>query len=290
MRKVYFKQGSDEWLAWRRTLLTATDAAMLLGENPWVTPFQGYQRKVGDIPEQEVNSNMLRGIRDEPIAREMFIKESGINFTPCCIESDLYKNMGASLDGISDCGKYVLEIKSQYPVAIKAMGIPDYHMYQMQHQMMCTDGLAEKAYYVSYWDGEIIWFEVLPNETWMKDYLVKAKEFWKRCMLRDAPPLTNKDYVEMSEVPPWNELSEAYRKVDQQIKNLEKQKEKYKRDLIDLANKNSCSGGGIKLMKKFIQGRIDYKEACETFAVTEEQLEKFRKNGSESWTIMIDKE
>ncbi len=188
MRKVEFEQGSPEWLEWRRGLLTATDAAMLLGLSPYVTPYQGWQRKKGLIPEQVSNAAMERGHRDEPIARDLFIKEYGINMTPCCVESDEFNFIGSSLDGLSDCGRYILEVKSQRPVE----RIPDLHMMQMQHQMISTDNLVEKAFYVSHWDGKNTTFEAYPDPEWKKMYIPKAREYWKGVIFYDPPPLMSK--------------------------------------------------------------------------------------------------
>ena len=98
MRRVEFDQGSSEWLQWRKGLLTATDAPMLMRASPYATPYQGWQRKTGHAQEQQENEAMRRGKRDEPIAREWFIKEYGIHMESCCIESYTYNFIGASLD------------------------------------------------------------------------------------------------------------------------------------------------------------------------------------------------
>lgn len=281
MKKVEFEQGSQEWLNWRKKLLTATDAAMLLGVSPYVTPFKGWQRKVGQAEEQAVNSAMLRGQRDEPVARSMFIEQYGINMTPCCIESDLYNFIGASLDGISDCGKYLLEIKSQRPVD----SVPEFHMHQMQHQLLSTDNTAEKCFYVTIWDGKIYTIEVYPNAEWMKEYIPKAREFWKGVIFYEPPAMTSKDYKDMNGQNAWNSYANEYRKAAEQIKTLEKIKDSYRDELVKMCGEDSCFGGGIKVMKKVIKGRIDYESVPELNGI---DLEKYRKSSSSSWAIMLE--
>lgn len=284
MRKVNFEQGSDEWLNWRKGLLTATDAAMLLGVSPYVTPYKGWQRKIGDAPEQAMNAAMQRGHDDEPIARALFIKEYGINMVPCCVESDIYNFIGSSLDGISDCGRYILELKSQRPVD----EVPEFHMHQMQHQLLSTDNTAEKCFYVSHWQGVNKTFEVYPNPDWQKDYLPKAKEFWKGVVFREPPPLTNKDYRDMNEVTGWYAFANEYKRITAEIKTLEDLKESYRKELIKLCGDESCMGAGIKVMKKFSKGRIDYKEACDELNIRDDMLEHYRKPGASSWAITVD--
>lgn len=281
MRKINFEQGSEEWLNWRRSLLTATDAAILLGKSPYVTPYQGWQRKLGLIPEQKSTPAMERGHRDEPVARELFIKEYGINMIPCCVESETHPFIGASLDGISSCGEYILEVKSQRPVD----KIPEMHMLQIQHQLLNTDGIAKKAFYVSHWDGINKTFEVYPDSEWQKEYLPKAKEFWKRVILFDAPPLSNKDYKDMNQVSSWYHFANEYKKISTQIKQLEELKEGYKKELIALCGDDSCLGAGIKALKKLVKGRVDYDSIPELSHVN---LEKYRKKSNISWVIMVD--
>lgn len=285
MRKLNLEQGSEEWLNWRRGLLTATDAAMLLGVSPYVTTYKGWQRKIGDAPEQAVNSAMLRGQRDEPRAREMFISQYGINMVSCCIESDTFNFIGASLDGLSDCGKYILEVKSQRPVD----KVPELHMCQIQHQFLSVDNNAEKCFYVTIWEDKIYVIEVYQDPEWQKDYLPKAKEFWKKVVFKEAPEMTNKDYKDMNTSPEWETLASEYRKINQQIKSLEELKDSYKKELIKLCGEDSCIGSGIKIMKKFSKGRIDYEQACNELNIRDDQLEYYRKKGSESWAIMVDR-
>lgn len=288
MRKIPLEQGSEAWLNWRKSLLTATDAAMLMGRSPYCTPFKGWQRKIGDAPEQVVTSAMLRGQDDEPRARAMFIKQYGIHMTPCCIESELYNYLGASLDGISDCGRYILEIKSQPIERVKAEGIPEFHLDQMQEQLLCTDNIAEMCFYCTIWGDEIYVLEVYPDTKWKENFIPQAKEFWKLCVFKEPPALTNKDYKEMNDNATWNSFATEYAKLAIQIKELEDIKDRYKEELIKLSGGDSCMGAGIKLMKKFIKGRIDYKEACDVLNVRDDQLEQFRKKGSESWAITLD--
>lgn len=288
MRKVNFDQGSNEWLNWRRGLLTATDAATLLGVSPYCTPYKGWQRKIGDIPEQSMNAAMQRGIDDEPIARNLFIQEYGINMTPCCIESDSYNFIGSSLDGLSDCGEFILEVKSQRPID----KIPEFHMCQMQHQILSTDGKAKKAFYVSHWQGENRVFEVLPDLNWQKEYISKAKSFWEKVVFRDPPDFCEKDYQDRSNDASWafwaNECKNScmqIKELEKNIKDLQKYKDLCKENLVTICNGESSFGSGIKLLKRHSKGRVDYEMALKDNQI---DPEKYRKNSSSSWVIMLD--
>jgi len=284
------QQGSEEWLRWRKGLITATDAAMIMGESPYSTAYQCWQRKVGLLPEPEVTAPMRRGTRDEPIARELFHKsfvDTNLEkpWEPECIESGEYNFLGASLDGISEDGEVILEIKSTN-FHDSPNEIPKFHWIQMQHQMLCGDGSIDKCYYVRYWDGKINVQMVKRDDEWAKEYLPKAQKFWECVALMEPPELAPEDYRHMQGVQEWRELSEKYKDYNYQIKDLEEKKEQTKKKLIDLAGERNCLGGGIKLFKKFVKGRVDYDAIPEIKSV---DLDKYRKPSSSSWTITLDK-
>lgn len=283
MRILNHNQGSDEWLNWRKTLLTATDAAMLLGESPYVTPYQGWQRKLDLLPPQQITPPMMRGHHDEPIARDIFIKEYKINMLPCCVESDLYNFIGASLDGISDCNTMILEIKSQRPVE----AIPDFHKIQIFHQMLATDCKATKAFYVSHWEGKNITFELDIDLEWIENYIVKAQKFWEKVVFFDPPKLTDKDYRNKNSDPNWVSLTNEYKQIRSAIKKLQDYEEICKGRIINVCENEKCEGNDVKAFKKITKGFVNYKELLKDLEIDEPLLEKYRNPSKESWTILI---
>jgi len=287
MIKLDLKQGSQEWLDWRKTLLTATDAAVLLGKSPYATPYKGWLRKMGRSPEQVVTDAMRRGQTDEPIARQLFNEQYKMQMEPACIQSELFDHLGASLDGISPCGRYILEIKSQDPEKI-ANGVPADHMCQIQHQIMCGDRTIEKCYYVTFWKHKIYVIEVYIDLIWQADYYKPYRNYWK-CIENDEPPeLTDRDYLDRSDSSEWNAFAEEYKRLNEEIKAMEAVKEGYRKALIQLCDDQSSTGGGIKVLKKTMKGRIDYTKALEQFKIKEDDLHQFRKASSITWTIMLD--
>ena len=93
-------QGSDAWKIFRKHKIMASEAAIIMGSNPWKTPHKLWSQKVGNIPEDQSNERMEKGTRLEPIARQLLIERTGINFTPALILHQELDWMGASLDGI----------------------------------------------------------------------------------------------------------------------------------------------------------------------------------------------
>lgn len=284
MKIIDLEQGSAEWLAWRRTVITATDASILMGHNAWETPYSCWQRKLGLIPEKKSNEAMERGKRLEPEARAQFIARQGIAMHPAVVESTEFDFLGASLDGISEKGNYILEIKcggEKLHEMAKNGEIPEYYRDQMQHQLLVTG--AKLCFYYSYDGTDGVYLEVLPDPKFREEFLPKAREFFKCIALNESPPLQSKDYRDMSHVVKWHEFSDGYNNICEEIDRLEEKKEVFRKGLIELGEDQNCMGNGIYLSKIQRKGNVDY--SCIP-ALKEIDLEAFRKEPTTSWRIL----
>jgi len=272
MRIIDLEQGTKEWLSWRKTVITATDCPAILGSSPWVTPFKCWQKKLGLMPEQKGNNAMERGKRLEPIIRDRFIKKFGMNMTPLVVESSEYEFLGASLDGISDCKKYILEIKTGgqdlYRMAMQGF-LPLYYLDQIQHQLLVTG--AKKCFYqVGSEDEEKdIVIEVLPDPTFKNRFLPKARSFWKGVAFFESPPLTDSDYKIRDDNLDWKEYTNICKEIDVQLKTLQDKKDYVRKKLIELCDDQSSMGNGVKVIQDL-------------------DLDKYRKNSTTVWKIIID--
>ena len=285
MKIIELEQGSQEWLSWRKTVITATDASIILGNNPWDTPYRCWQKKLGLIEEKKSNEAMERGKRLEPEARAQFIERHGVDMIPVVVESTEFEFLGASLDGISELGNTILEIKcggaKLHDMAARGE-IPVYYQDQMQHQLFVTR--AQKCFYYSYDGTNGICIEVLPDPEYQNKFMPKAREFWKCVAFNEPPALQDSDYKDMSDEPHWKGYAEIYRKLNEQIKNLEEIKESYRKELLKLCGDQNCLGQGLKIMKTTMRGRVDYDAIPEIQGV---DLDKYRKNSTSSWKIMV---
>ena len=148
---VNIDQGTADWLSWRNGIVSATDSGVIMELNPWKTVQQLWAEKLGLIDPSPINAAMQRGMDMEPEARAAFMRETGIAVEPQCWQSDQHAWMGASLDGISTCGRYIVEIKCPGEGThskARAGRVPDYYYPQLQHQLAVTG--CEKVFYYSY--------------------------------------------------------------------------------------------------------------------------------------------
>ena len=286
MKIINLEQGTDAWLSWRKTVITATDCPAILGSSPWSTAYKCWQRKLGLIEEQKTNDAMERGKRLEPIIRDRFIMNYSMNMTPVVVESSEYDFLGASLDGLSDCGKYILEVKtgSHKLLAMARDGIiPQYYNDQMQHQLLVTG--AERCYYVvgdDHAENDVV-IEVYPDPAFAERFIPVARGFLKCIAFGEPPVLQDSDYKDMSDEPKWRMYAEQYRRLNAEIKSLEEIKESYRKELLDLCGDQNCLGAGVKVIKSVIRGRVDYEAIPEIKGI---DLGKYRKSSTTSWKIL----
>src|SRR5215472_18741668 len=109
-------QGSEAWHKLRKSKITATDAPVIMGVNPWTTPYQRWQEKTCESISDRKTEAMQRGIDLEPIARDLFSLKTGIELIPKddpknVIISNKNEWMMASLDGIDVTNSHIVEIK-----------------------------------------------------------------------------------------------------------------------------------------------------------------------------------
>jgi putative phage-type endonuclease len=113
-----FEQGTNEWLEWRNTpkgSLGGSDVSVLTGRNPFKTILQLWEEK-SEIKAPEFSDaakkRMAQGHTREPLAREEYIRRTGIYVRPVTLEHPHYPQFKASLDGITRDFRVVNEIKS----------------------------------------------------------------------------------------------------------------------------------------------------------------------------------
>ena len=87
----------------------------------------------------------------------------------------------------------------------------------------------------------------------------------------------------MSDNPAWKGVATEYCRVNEEIKGLEEIKEGYRKELLRLCADQNCLGGGVKVMKTVMRGRVDYEAIPEIKGIN---LDKYRKSSTTSWKIL----
>jgi hypothetical protein len=182
-------QGSDEWLAARRGMLTASEAHNIVTPTGNVAANDKLRAHVWEIAAQRisghtepsyVSDDMLRGWEDEIAARALYAD----NYAPVrevgfVVNGALGFEIGCSPDGlIGDDG--MIEIKSRaqrFQVQTIMTGeVPPQYMPQIQFGLLVTG--RKWCDYVSYCAGlPMVAIRVLPDDRWQEQLRKAAADF-----------------------------------------------------------------------------------------------------------------
>ena len=189
------RQGSKEWHAWRRQGVGASEVAAVRNESPWSDPYKLWLEKTGRSEGVKENWAMRRGKKYEEEARQAFIKATCFPMTPKCMEHPEYPFIRASLDGISDDGTAILEIKCPGKAVFEEVAKGDIPIkYYSQVQMQLEVSGAETAYFWAYdiqnYCGYLAVTE--KNVPYIEETIEMIKDFWDK-VLMDIPPLEETD-------------------------------------------------------------------------------------------------
>lgn len=278
-------QGSPEWLEHRRRHIGASDAPIIMGDSPWMTPYELWLDKMGLSEPRAMTAAMQRGVDLEPHARAVFEGLMGKSVFPQVVYHKHHTGLMASLDGLSLDGEIAVEIKcpgdKTHAVALNGE-IPSHYYAQLQHQLACT-GLV-KMYYCSYsGDEKTAIVEVLRDDEYIDDMIDKEMAFYE-CVRTGVPPeLCDRDYRERDDGS-WVMDAVRLKSIDEELQFLEKEKAAIKSRLIQEADGRSCRGRGVTLTRTFPKGRINYSKIPE---LQEMDLERYRCEPKEVWTLRI---
>jgi putative phage-type endonuclease len=276
---VELEQGSLEWLLFRKTKVTATDASVIMGASHWKTKVQLYYEKISDHHQTFRNDRMQRGIDLEPLARHVFETQMEISVTPKVVVKDWAM---ASLDGISDDCKCVVEIKCpgerDHAVAL-AGKIPEHYYPQLQHQMWVCD--VESMFYFSFDGFDGVCLGVSRNEKFIKKMIEQEKMFYDCLMSRTSPESSENDYIERNDEL-WKKCAEKWKYLNESLKRIEKEEEELRRQLIFLSGESNTRGAGISLCQVTRKGNVDYSAIPQ---IQNLDLDVYRKPSSNGWRI-----
>jgi putative phage-type endonuclease len=164
------EQGSTEWHAWRRGVIGASDAATIMGENPWASAKRLMEEKLGLHRAFGGNAATREGHRLEEFARKALEKKYRHKMKPSVVQDAKDPFLAASLDGIDSSKTRIYEIKcglKSYEKTRDTGVVPPYYVAQLQHMMMVTE--LESLIFAAYRPNEnLISFEVERDERYIK--------------------------------------------------------------------------------------------------------------------------
>lgn len=275
------EQGSKEWLELRKGKLTASNIPVMLGLSPYKTAYMLWQEELGLVEPKKSSKAMEEGLACEDAAREYFFQKTGIRVKPAVIIDPEDNRFMASLDGMSEDGQTILEIKrnnKEYHEMSKVDPI-EFHYAQVQMQMSCT-GLPY-SWYLSYRKGDEILRRVDRDDDYIQNAKKVALEFKDSLKNFEPPKLTEWDIITRFDSE-WEQAAEEYRAILASLNYLENRAELLRKNLISLSDDQSSQGFGLKLTKYVKQGSIQYKDIPELKDV---DLNQYRSKPTVCWRV-----
>ena len=303
MKQVHLEQRSEAWLDWRREGVTASDAAVLLGQSPYKSRWQLWAEKSGVLETQDVSSNphVQRGIEQEDDARNLMEQALGdAPLLPVCGEWEQNPRLRASFDGVTKdgipvelkapCQKVYLEVKNLKDQAAAYQ----LAFVQVQFQIMVAD--AQKGWLCFYHKGmPLLPVCIARDECLVRQLQQEAEAFWQ-CVEEGNEPEKDPEkdvFVPqgLMEQAQWHKLAMMYRRRQVQLDKLKedletgKSRQKQLQQALQqlMGDFRVAESDGLRICCSECTGSVDYQKAlealCEQHQLALPVLEPFRRKG-----------
>lgn len=255
----------------RKKGLGATDCAVVMGLSPYKTPYELWLEKTGRVEETAILSDdrlHLRHAHEETISREYArrknVKLRRVNQT---VIHKRLPFMLCNLDRVIIGQRKIVECKSSSGFMRMSWGetgtdeAPIHYILQVQHQLACAEyDDADIAALIDIDDYRI--FPTPRNEKVIQKIEDACEKFWVENVLADvAPPATTRGDLKL--MYPINNgnfiecgsnvhlLLSDLAGIKGQVKNLDADKEKIEKELIEIIADNDGIRDGEKILVTF---------------------------------------
>lgn len=253
-----------DWLKYRKTGITGTDAGAIVGLNPYKSAFAVYQDKVTDAFEEPDNEAMRQGRDLEEYCATRFEEVTGkkVRRANAIYQNEKHPIMLADFDRLIVGEKAGLECKTVSPYSADKWAdgnIPDQYQMQIQHYLAVS---GYDAWYICalIFGRDFIITKVERDEELINNLILLEERFWTEHVMARVMP--NPDGSETCS----NLISDMYKDADsKKAVNLLGFNSDLKRreELIGLIDK-------MELEKNSIEQKIKLEMQDASFGETEE--------------------
>lgn len=181
----------DEWLEHRRKTIGGSEAACILGLNPWTSPYSVWAEKLGKLPPRDDNEAMRQGRDLESYVAQRFTEDTGkkVRRENNILVNPDYPFAHANVDRMivgEDAG---LECKTTSTLNLKNFkngAFPDTYYVQCVHYMMVT-GCRKWYLAVLVLNKAFMVFEIERDEAEIEALARSEADFWKLVESQTTP-------------------------------------------------------------------------------------------------------
>lgn len=186
-------QDRKAWETLRNSGIGGSDAAVIVGVNPWKSRYQLWAEKTGKIEPEDLSDNepVYWGNVFEQAVADRFAELTGKKVRKCgTLQDEEHAFMLANVDRLVVGENAGLECKTANGFKAKEWEgeeVPAAYLIQCQWYMMVTG--AEKWYIACLIGGQkFVWKEVPRNESDIESLRSMAIDFWQNYVLADVAP------------------------------------------------------------------------------------------------------
>lgn len=288
-------ESKEEWLAWRKTGIGASDAGAIAGESRYGSALSVFREKLSlDQVEREQSEAAAWGLRLEDDIEDAYRERTGETLlgTQIYVRSKARPWQLASLDTATESGK-VVDFKATGLWAASTLvegdieTIPKSWLFQLQHQMSVT-GAQKGELAVFSPELRLLLFPVQRNEGLIRSLNEIESVFWDYVTREEEPPaLTSDEFVERLKLhgtknrevvlpPDVQAFVRGYRAADAEIKELIRYKDEARGKI--LAALQMANTGLLEDGSKVRCSVIDMKERTQTIKAHKQVRITFPKN------------
>lgn len=288
---IDLEQGSKEWLEWRRGLITASNASVLLGKNQYKkTPKMLWEEMMGIAEPTKVNYAMQRGTMMEPLLRDIFINVTGIWIDPVCVQHAEYPFLGASLDGFNQHEGIIVELKTGsmdlYEAVKNGKNLREDYFIQIQHQDLCCQEFDVKKIYLGVQhphDQNQMAIRCYDKDEKLQELIVEvSKKFYYDHVVTKMPPKVGESERIVRTGDRLKYIASRLDVISDMEAALKKERDSLKAEAQELCDNSSADFYGWSLIFTNSSTGIDYKKACEENGI---DLEKYHRPKKERFIL-----
>ncbi len=193
MNKILIKdKPREEWLKIRRQGIGGSDAAAILGLNPYSSAYQVYCDKIGLLPEEDEKEAMRQGRDFEQYVADRFEEATGKKTRKCnfILTNEQYPFMLGNVDRLvvgEDAGLECKTTSVFNKADFEDGDVPPNYYVQCVHYMAVT---GKKKWYLAVLvlNRGFYWFEIPRNEEEIRALVAAERDFWEKNVLARSEP------------------------------------------------------------------------------------------------------
>jgi putative phage-type endonuclease len=284
--RIKLEQGSEEWFKFRKDKIGGSDIPAIMGVSPHKTRTALMQEKLGK--ETQLTDYTRNLFKKGHEVEEMVRNSIAMKFEPAVFVHDQNDRLIASLDGISESGEHVLEVKyttsRETFESVRSGDIPPH--FKAQCVWNCAISKASSTLLVVVYAGisHSVWIQF--DQSQFEEMKLEAERFLSDLdsLKSEGVSLVEVKEIDVLETDRIYQLKLKMKQLDEALKILKEEHDTLASALLEKYKARKIESAQISIQVVTRAGAIDYSKVPELKGVN---LEQYRKKDSKSIRVDI---